>query len=242
MKLISLNIWGGTVYQDLLDFIKKESTDTDIFCFQEVFDYPGDNSLTKGLKSDIYGQLRKILDGFEGFFSPDEEGKEGIATFYKKDLKIKDKGSFLVHKWPTREAATGGPIGRAFQWITFKRDNIQYNVCQFHGIWQNGKTDTPARLKQSKKAKDFLSSLSGKKIICGDFNLLPDTESIKILEGEDMNNLIKSFNITDTRESLYKKEPKFADYVLVSKDINILEFNVLEVVVSDHLPMILVFN
>lgn len=37
MKLICLNAWGGKIYQPLMDFIRKHTQDTDIFCFQEVF-------------------------------------------------------------------------------------------------------------------------------------------------------------------------------------------------------------
>jgi hypothetical protein len=37
MKLINLNVQDGIVYEPLVEFIKRVSPDTDIFCFQEVF-------------------------------------------------------------------------------------------------------------------------------------------------------------------------------------------------------------
>ena len=36
MKLITLNLWAGVVYEPLIEFIKKHSEDTDVFCFQEM--------------------------------------------------------------------------------------------------------------------------------------------------------------------------------------------------------------
>ena len=36
MKLISLNIWGGKLWNDLVILLEYHAADTDIFCFQEV--------------------------------------------------------------------------------------------------------------------------------------------------------------------------------------------------------------
>ena len=36
LKIMSLNIWGGHVYEKLLDFIQTHQ-DVDVFCFQEVY-------------------------------------------------------------------------------------------------------------------------------------------------------------------------------------------------------------
>ena len=37
MKIITLNLWGGKIYDKLIEFLKSKQ-DVDIFCFQEVFD------------------------------------------------------------------------------------------------------------------------------------------------------------------------------------------------------------
>ena len=57
-----------------------------------------------------------------------------------------------------------------------------------------------------------------------------------------MRNLIKENNITSTRSSHYEKDVKFADYILVSRDIKIRTFEVLKDIVSDHLPLFLDFT
>ena len=79
------------------------------------------------------------------------------------------------------------------------------------------------------------------KILCGDFNLLPNTESLAILS-EDMKNLVKDFDITSTRSKLYTKPEKFADYILVSPDVSVKKFTVMQDEVSDHLPLLLEFD
>ncbi len=40
MKIITLNIWGGKVFEPLMNFFKEHAEDTDIFCLQEVFNNP----------------------------------------------------------------------------------------------------------------------------------------------------------------------------------------------------------
>lgn len=86
-----------------------------------------------------------------------------------------------------------------------------------------------------------MDTINTPKILCGDFNLRPDTESMNIIE-QGMNNLIKINNISSTRTRYYKKEEKFADYILTSPDIVVNEFAVLSDEVSDHAPLYLDFN
>ena len=54
-----------------------------------------------------------------------------------------------------------------------------------------------------------------------------------------MRNLIKEFGVTSTRTSFYTKPVKFADYVFVSKDINLKNLKILPHEVSDHTPLLI---
>jgi endonuclease/exonuclease/phosphatase family metal-dependent hydrolase len=57
-----------------------------------------------------------------------------------------------------------------------------------------------------------------------------------------MRNLITEYGVTSTRTSLYTKtEERFADYIFVSKDIEVKDFKVLPDVVSDHAALLLEF-
>jgi endonuclease/exonuclease/phosphatase family metal-dependent hydrolase len=83
--------------------------------------------------------------------------------------------------------------------------------------------------------------MSGAKILCGDFNLLPDTDSLAILE-QGMRNLVKEYRVTSTRSQFYEKPDRFADYILVSPEVIVEDFQVLDEAVSDHLPLLLEFR
>ncbi len=57
-----------------------------------------------------------------------------------------------------------------------------------------------------------------------------------------MRNLVKEYRVTSTRSQLYKKPDKFADYILVSPEVIVEDFKVLEEEMSDHLPLLLTFQ
>ena len=127
------------------------------------------------------------------------------------------------------------------QWAKVIKDKKPYTICNVHGFHTSqGKDDTPERIEQSRRIKEFLDRTPNPKILCGDFNLDINTKSLQMLEGE-MTNLVKKHNITSTRTRFYEKPVKFADYMLVSPDIQVLDFQVLSDEVSDHSPLYLEF-
>ena len=126
------------------------------------------------------------------------------------------------------------------QYIRIEKTGKILNISNIHGLWNGqGKNDTEQRIEQSMRIKGFLEKLEGDIVLCGDFNLLPETKSISIIENIGLKNLIKEFNITSTRTSFYKKPLKFADYIFTSKNIMIKSFEVLPDEVSDHSPLII---
>ena len=158
-------------------------------------------------------------------------------------MRIDKHGDVFVFRDRNARKDDNTSIGRNLEFITFKQNKKKFAVFNFHGLWNGmGKTDTEDRLEQSRKVKEFMKKFNDlEKILCGDFNLLPNTESLAILS-EDMKNLVKDFDITSTRSKLYTKPEKFADYILVSPDVSVKKFTVMQDEVSDHLPLLLEFD
>lgn len=249
MKIISLNTWCGRVGDTLYDFFKIYK-EVDIFCLQEVdldgtkfgIDVTGNNSPSGD--PFLFTSLGKILDDHHGYFSPTLDSWWGNAIFIKKSLyrKVSQYGELIVSDNQQQYVSYNTWFRRTIQWIDFESRNKKYTVINIHGLWESGKgkEDSADRIEQSENIRNFLDSKKDRNIILvGDFNLSPETVSLKMLENFPLENLIKKYNITDTRTSIYTKENRYADYALVSPDVEIYEFKVLPEEVSDHAPLYL---
>ncbi|WP_131794579.1 endonuclease/exonuclease/phosphatase family protein [Fluoribacter gormanii] len=242
MKLITLNLWGGRIRKPLLDFINIHRN-VDIFCFQEVY-YNAHRTVTeedRELSLNIFSDLQQLLPNHFAIFKPAVENIYGIAMLLKNNIDILGEGDITIHQ-KQHYPGIGANHPRNLQWVECEVDKKIYSILNVHGLWNGqGKNDTPERINQSQRIRHFMDTINTPKILCGDFNLRPDTKSMHILERK-MNNLIKINNVSSTRTSYYKKEEKFADYILTSPDIIVNEFSVLSDEVSDHAPLYIDFN
>ncbi len=252
MKLTTLNLWGGRV-KKLEEFFDVHR-DIDIWCFQEIFH--GANKLSEsnvrvpGLEPDLdlFKTLQSHLPDYVGEFCQTFKEVYGLATFTRSKVKIIDRGETFVHRgdWETNNDAETKDHHRKIQWLELKIDGKNLLLVNAHLTHRpQGKSDSPKRLKQSGVIVDFLAMFDCPKILVGDFNLLPETESIKMIEKTGMKNLVTEHGVTSTRTELYRRfkdGPRFADYIFVSPDIKINDFKVLPDVVSDHLPLFVDFD
>lgn len=242
MKLITLNLWGGHLRNPLLNFIDKYQN-VDIFCLQEVYcnAHQAVTEEDRELSLNIFSDLQQLLPNHFPIFKPAVENIYGIAMLLKSNIDILGEGDINIHQ-KQHYPGIGLNHPRDLQWVECEINKKTYFILNVHGLWNGqGKKDTPERINQSQRIRHFMDTINTPKILCGDFNLRPDTESMNMIE-QGMNNLIKINNISSTRTRYYKKEEKFADYILTSPDIVVNEFAVLSDEVSDHAPLYLDFN
>lgn len=250
MKLISLNSWGGRITRPLFDYIKQNTDSVDVFCFQEVLKGGIGKTSRYELKS-VYEDISKILVNYTGYFFEYGEGgyysesikglgfEYGIACFVKKNLKQSFGGGVTLYDLEKKWNDYSGKFAAGASFVVLVEDYVITNV---HGLWQGGiKKDTEAKIEQSKHIIDLAKMFEGKKIICGDFNLLPDTKAIQMLR-DGYTDLIQKYNIKDTRGSLYTKELRYSDYMFSDKGIVVRNFAVPNTSVSDHLPLVIEFD
>lgn len=248
MKILCLNTWGCRV-PEIFDYISKNSSSIDVFCFQEVLT----GSVGRAEKGDVkncFGLIQNLLPDYTGYFLeyPDEsyygirsaelDFKFGLAYFVRKDIPSKDLGGVQLCKQANHSDRLACGLLQAVK-------INEYTIFNTHGIWQEGgKGDTDARFEQLRNIGKFVEGNTDdneKKIICGDLNTLPGTDFIGAFD-DKYRNLIKEFNIQSTRSNLYKKNLRFADYIFTDNEINVEECYTEDAAVSDHLPIILNVN
>lgn len=251
MKIISLNTWNAKIFEPLMDFFTSNQ-DVDIFCLQEVFNSDKAEFFRTDKRLNGFEEISKRLPKHNGYFNVSEVLDEippngtkapyGLAIFVKKDIKILSHHCDFIFEPKDYVDDDCKTHKRIIQSICIEKNNVPMVVSNVHGLWNGqGKTDSQDRIEQSKNIKKHLKTFKHPSVLVGDFNLLPDTESLRIIK-ENMKDLIEENNIQSTRSSLYIRPGKtvlFADYAFVSPEIEVKKFEVLKDEVSDHLPLLL---
>lgn len=260
MKLITLNLWGGIVYEPLLKFVKNRSSDTDIFCFQEVIFGETAGFTGSKARTNLSAEIKSILTDFNSYkylakegsyFGGDDiplpnDAQMGQAIFVRKSFKVLSEGGLRTYTEESSHAKDPAvTVTGNFQYVEVEYNGSPLVIGNVHGLWQKNskKLDTPERIIQSQKILDFLEKKSGAKILVGDFNAKPDTACMTMFEA-DMTSLIRKYNVQSTRTSFYKKPEAvlFSDYVFTSPEIKAEKFEVIKDEVSDHAAVLIEFN
>ena len=258
LRIVSINLWGGLAIEPLLDFVREQARGADLFCMQETLAAPERLALACGFRTSLYQELVESLPDFEGVFDQivsweesTDDGRRivvpfGLATFARRTLPIEARRAarILDHE-DTLDAVPGlHPIVRWLQLTELRVPSGSLLIANYHGIARPGsKLDNDERLEQSRAIRRVLDAHDGPIVLIGDFNLLPDTESVRLLE-DGLRNLVIERAIPSTRSRLNPyfgtpQEQPHADYAFISPDIQVADFQVPDVQISDHLPMIL---
>lgn len=222
MKIIYLNVWGEHMQDALIDYLKEQAVDTDVFCLQEATD---DMRMSC---ADVLSDFIAITD--YKYISEEEDFAQ--ATYVRKGLTV-ISSEILMHD----DFQLGLVINSE---ILTEQGSV--HVCNVHGTSKPDiKNDDPNRLLQSKTIIDFLKDKIGPVVIGGDFNLNPDTLSVKMFSEHGYRDLIDEFGIETTRNHLvwdrYPVKMLFSDYAFVNSDVALDSFTVTSNEVSDHLPL-----
>jgi endonuclease/exonuclease/phosphatase family metal-dependent hydrolase len=268
MRLISLNAWGGKLFDPLSVYLTEAPAD--VICLQEVTFAGGpspkrvhfrEHGFDLPQQADLFADLQARLPSHQGFFGVAAQGdvvddagarhlsRFGIATFVRRDLSVIGQtldfvhGAFIPHGWGAP------PVPRCMHALRLFDPNAgrPFVVGHTHGLRDEaGKHDTPARLAQAERIRAMLDAVrrpDDPVIFGGDLNLLPDSKTFGVLAGMGLADLVTTRGFTDTRTRLYEKPQRYADYLLVTPEVTVVDFDVpAEPVVSDHRALVLNFE
>lgn len=265
MKIVSLNAWGGQVWDALGPWIADMGAD--VLCLQEVTRAPVqspewlryvDPYRDLAQRADLFGDVSALLPHHQAFFAPatrgtltDETGQlvpseHGLGLWVRRDLAVTHLAQDFIHGGFRPDGWGSEPVSRTMQVARVMDTATGQSICvgHFHGLRDpKGKGDTPDRARQTEKAAALFGTVwggQGPAVLGGDFNVLPDSACFEHFAHMGLHDLISHHGITDTRTTLYSKPQRFADYMMVSDDLHAAGFDVPAYPeVSDHRPLIL---
>ncbi|MEO0768923.1 MAG: endonuclease/exonuclease/phosphatase family protein [Cyanobacteria bacterium J06649_4] len=264
MKVMCLNAWGGKLYDKLIPYLGQASPD--VLCLQEVVHSPATNknwlSYRDGghvlsQRANLFSEVASTLPNHIAIFCPaargvlwDEEIKVpsqwGLATFVRESFPVIAQTQGFVHKRFSPDGYGEHPRSRSAHAIRVfdYQKNRAVCIAHMHGLRDlRGKMDTPERAEQARRflvIANQVAEADDPLILCGDFNVEPDSETLSILSSAGLTELVTTLTTKGTRNSYYQKPGRYADYMLVNQNVNVLDFKVVfEPEVSDHCPLIL---
>ncbi|MEH6725900.1 MAG: endonuclease/exonuclease/phosphatase family protein [Hyphomicrobiales bacterium] len=267
MKIMSLNGWGGRLGEALIAYVT--AMDPDVLCLQEVVHTPAsqkdwlsyrDNGSELPQRANFFNEVSQSLPHHRAVFCPAAQGdlwdgdarvasQWGLATFIRDSMPIIAQHQGFVHGRFSADCYGGHPRSRnahAVRVFDFARQ-IPVVIAHMHGLRDlAGKHDTPERFLQARKLVNLVQSVAEPGdpiIVCGDFNVLPDSETFKVLGTLGLTNLVQDTGSEGTRTSHYAKPGRFADYMLVNSAVGVSSFEIVrDPEISDHCPLVLEFD
>ena len=241
MRLLQLNAWHLRLIKKVVDVVEQEHPD--IITFQEMPDSAGKPGLI-----DTLSNLQQMVPYPHTYYSP-------VHNFQVMGSDVA-WGNAILSKSPISDATTTFTNGehtnnfsfkthdyniRNFQHATLDIDGKKLHVINHHGYHipahKNGNEET---LKACKQIAEYISQLEGPVILTGDFNLTPDTESIKQFDGL-LRNLSSEYGLKTTRNDLTTKQ-EVCDYIFVNDLVQVTDFFASDIVASDHQALLLDFE
>ncbi len=267
MRILSLNGWGGRLHAPLLDYVRAASPD--VLCLQEVVHTPmtdepwldyRDGAHVLPQRANFFREVAAVLPDHASTFCPAAQGvlwkngdeaiasQWGLATFVAKAHPVVAQVQAFVHKTFSADGYGEHPRSRnahAVRLYDYARGS-PVALVHTHGLRDlAGKHDTPERLAQARRLADLVEAIAepgDPVVLCGDFNVEPDSETFAILAARGLRDLVTGGGFDGTRSSHYAKPGRFADYMLVNDAVTVRSFDVVrDPEVSDHCPLLLEF-
>jgi endonuclease/exonuclease/phosphatase family metal-dependent hydrolase len=262
MRVLSLNAWGGAVFDELAAWLP--SVGADVICLQEVTrtrsltDWTTfqDTERTLPQRANLFDDISELLPNHRAHFVASDAGpvtdaggnvhrqEFGLATFVIEPVRTLDEQSTFVHgSFVEHQAWAIADRPRAIHAVRVldAAATTPTVIAHLHGLRDpGGKGDTPARAQQANAIAAFIDdvrSAGDTAVFCGDLNLLPDSGTFAVMAEIGMVDLVGT---ASTRTSLYPKPLEHANYLLVSDPARVKSFEIIRTPeVSDHCALLL---
>ncbi|MBS3905156.1 MAG: hypothetical protein KGZ39_07510 [Simkania sp.] len=249
LRLFNLNIYRGKCIDEIISFINEQKFD--IVHLQEVvgksFSYPGVDCFAEiekhtGLRGELFTMWHH---------KGHESGHCGNATFFKSSLKLKESleyrtKPFLEMEDPDLYPTEDHPKGALF--LRFETGGKEFWCINAYLAWGPTPFDEPYKVRDAELLAKQIVSLQHPFVLSGDFNVVPETKVVKLLEPYGRN-LTCEYGFSNTlNPHMHKAKHLFpkglaVDFVFVHPNIQVHEYKKLDAVeLSDHIGLTLDFS
>ena len=237
MKILQLNVWTGRIKGALKDFFKDN--DFDVVCLQEAVwgDKLAASNLfvtveqiqeITGLKYVVYGsnwglnifEPGNVLEQGNAILCREEIVAKKNITVYGDYKLVKSDEDFYNHAYVAQS-------------VTLKNG---LTIVNYHGYWQPEPIGNKTTVETLQKVADLIHEATGPVVMCGDLNIIYDSPAMRALDF--MRDLTHENNIDNTLSGLKFNGKVACDHILVSDNVIVKDFKVLDNLISDHKALV----
>lgn len=242
MKLMTLNAWQGRLERVLPKYLEGQGVD--FACMQEAVGYEGKSG---GLFTS-YSRLGTCLRLDHQYFSPLYAVRYGNGQLsfgnvtYSTVPFVQTNNTFTRGSYKDNfNFGVDDYNVRAFQHVAVDVHGKKLHILNHYGHHiESHKLGDDETMRQISLIIDYIKQLDGAVILCGDFNLAPESESIKQFDAI-LQNLSVVYSLKTTLSVLtYKNE--VCDYIFVNDNVDVKDFFMDQAIISDHNALILNFE
>ena len=233
MRILQLNVWTGRIKGALLEFLKK--SDFDVICMQEA----------------VWGGRQAEL---ENFFATVEQLKEASGLKYDSRSSnwgmkifsgdnIMEQGNVILSKDDFVEKRDE-VVHNEYSVVRNAQDFYEHvytvqvaklknglNIVNHHGYWKPTPMGDETTVEVMRKVANTVKGLKGSVVMCGDLNIVHKSPAMRELDF--LHDLTHEHNIDNTLSGLKFNGKVACDHILVSDDVAVKDFRVLDDIVSD---------
>lgn len=240
MKLLQLNTWSCNLAPEIVKLLQREQPD--IVCLQEVISTEQTGKVLQSME-----EILAEVPYEHVYYSPLAQFRfmhgtacRGNAIFARYPLQ--DAGTFWTHGefQSDFDYSMGWNSARGVAYATVQLPQARVQIVTTHGYHiKSHKHGDEHTLAACRQIAEYINTLDNPVVLAGDFNLVPDSDSIRVFDGQ-LRNLTREYGLTTTRNHLTAKT-EACDYIL-TRDLDAHAFAALSDVVSDHAALMLEFD
>ena len=243
ISLLQLNIESARFVDEIVSYIKQY--DFDILHLQEV----SAHVFNKYHNIDCFQELKNRL-GYEGVLTKtttrlnDPSSYFGKAILFKPAFTLRSQQEIWMK--PTKQLVQLPKTAEEIRQLShnalhvqLEKDGKTINCINTHLAWGPTPEDEQYKLDEAKILVDYMKNVSKPFVLSGDFNVTPDSQIVEWFDAM-ATYLITEYRITNTlnpnvhRAKILFPQGLAVDYIYISKDIKVDNFEVITEDLSDH--------
>ena len=239
MKILQINVWTGRIKGALPDFLAKNKFD--VICMQEAVWTEERSEVLEDFFVSV-DQIKEITGMKYDFRSVNwtVEAFMGMKMYQGNVIlsreKIVDAREEIVYGGALDATAA---LDLTCHQYTAQRVLLEneFNIVNYHGYWLTDPMGNGETVKAMRNAARLASEAEGPVVMCGDLNVVHASPAMRELDF--LRDLTDEYGISSTLSRLKFVGDVACDHILVSEDVNVKDFRVLDApIISDHKALV----